>query len=143
MSPIAILGSPRRISDRLVSSIFWRFCLARSAVSASSNRWLPPDRSRPRLIRGKLPRPRRLAVLSGMRLGMASATPASSASQIRITFQRGKSSIVLTTASVVGGRVQRADFGQRALERTNADIGPELQLDLIAVDLDHLADQAA
>ena len=38
MSPMSILGLPRRISVRITSSIFWRLCLERSAVSASSSR---------------------------------------------------------------------------------------------------------
>ena len=49
MSPMSMRGS-RRSSVATSSSIAWRRCFCASAASASSSRWLPPARSRPRLI---------------------------------------------------------------------------------------------
>jgi hypothetical protein len=49
---MAIAGSTlRRRPSRIVSCIASSFCPATSLVSASSSKWLPPARSRPRLIR--------------------------------------------------------------------------------------------
>jgi hypothetical protein len=84
----------RRISRRMVSSIpssRWR---ATSGVSASSSKWLPPARSRPRLIftacahAGSASR-----ACAGSRLGTAISTPIAQIRLMPQTFQRGKYSI--------------------------------------------------
>jgi hypothetical protein len=72
-------------------------CLATSLVSASSSRWLPPARSRPRLIRALGTKAGHFATwASGMKLGMASAMPIRHRRLTLQTFQRGKSSMAVS-----------------------------------------------
>src|SRR5579859_453925 len=137
-------GAIRRISARIVSSIAVRRDLATSAVSASSRMWLPPARSSPRLMRGAKPSPICLAVDSGIRLGTESRIPNSSAPMIEAIFQRGKSSMTPSAPlSVVGGLGRPAHLGERGLDRTDADVGREFDLHLVAIDLADAAYQTA
>src|SRR5688500_2730762 len=141
MSPTSIRGLARRSSPRMMSSIWSMRCLAMSLVSASSSKWLPPARSRPRLIRALGTNAGHFATwASGMKLGIASAIPTRQSRLTAHIFQRGKSSM----ASVVRrlGAV-RADFAEHRLHHPDPGPGRDLQLDLILVDLGHLADQAA
>ncbi len=103
--PIAIFSllprSPRS-TVRIVFSIASSRCLRTSSISASSMRWLPPARSRPRLIRALgIQEGNAETTLSGSMLGTASAMPKTSSSVMPMTFQRGNSSIILV---LKGGR---------------------------------------
>jgi len=103
MSPTSILGSWRS-SVWTASSIDWSRSFKASRASASSSKWLPPARSRPRLILycgrnlGQCPASGVLEI----RLGMESRTPIATISQSRVTFQRGNSSISRSPASRSG-----------------------------------------
>src|SRR3954453_14695259 len=139
-SPISIGGSARRICGRTWSSIAARRDLATSWISASSRMWLPPARSRPRLMRGNASRWSRLALVSPIRLGMARSTPSGRAREIAKRFQRGKSSI----GSVVRRLgAERADVAQHRLQDADAHPLGDFELDLAVVDLGDLADDAA
>src|SRR3954464_5898099 len=139
-SPISIGGSARRICDRTWSSIAARRDLATSSMSASSRMWLPPARSRPKLMRGRAVRCNRCELVSPIRLGMARKTPSARAREIAKRFQRGKSSI----GSVVRRLgAERADVAQHRLEDADAHALGDFELDLAVVDLGDLADDAA
>ena len=93
-SEIAIRGSARRIAVLTLSSKASNRVSASCEVSASSKIWLPPARSRPRLMVGVGTNCASCALMwVGNTLGMAKSTPRI----IRVlsihTRQRGKSSI--------------------------------------------------
>jgi hypothetical protein len=69
---------------------------------------------------------KRASIASGIRLGIAISTPASSISDIDQTFQRGKSSMAGSVVSRLGG----THVGERRLDHADADIGCDLDLDL-------------
>ncbi len=93
-SAIAICGSARRIAVRTLSSNASSRASASCEVSASSKMWLPPARSRPRLMVGVGTNCASCArICVGNRLGIANAIPTISTMLSIQTRQRGKSSI--------------------------------------------------
>ena len=129
ISPISMRGSLRRISARIVSSICSSRCLATSLVSASSSRWLPPARSRPRLMREL---GRKLGHVATWRFGHEARDGEQHPDQHE-QADTPRSSSAGNRASVVRGLgAVRPDFGERPLDRLDAHVGRDLDLDLIA-----------
>ena len=130
-------ASRARISSSIASSR-WR---ATSPVSASSSRWLPPARSRPRLIVHRLRPARQLRDARRRQEARHREQHADQAEQGDAPdLPAGKFSIGLVVRRL--GAV-RADVAQHRLDHADPDALRDLELDLVVVDLGDLADQAA
>src|SRR5690606_25581731 len=141
-SPMSIRGEAVRIARRTLSSIISTRWRATSPVCASSSRWLPPARSRPRLTWFLCTQAGiRCAMSRGSRLGIDSMMPMASTPQMLAIFQRGKSSSDISVVRRV--RAVRHDIAQHRLQHLDAHALSDLQLHLLLVHLGDLADQAA
>ena len=121
MSPMRMRGSDWRKRARTVSSMFssrWR----RTCVgSASSRMWLPPARSRPRLIIGAGSASGQRTLASENSDGKAAAIAAMVRNQYQACFQRGKSSMSASALRLPDRRPDQSFAGLPAVgEMTSA-----------------------
>ncbi len=106
ISPMRIAGSACFNFARTLSSIDSSRWRATCELSASSRMWLPPARSRPRLITGLGRNEGHGALASANSEGSAARAAARVTNQNHSCFQRGKSSIRINPARARIRRVQ-------------------------------------
>ena len=136
ISPMSIRGS-RRSSVETESSIAWRRCFCASRQSASSSKWLPPARSRPRLILycGSQSASARRAW--SRRSGSGSRTRR----RARRPARRARLSSGEIRASVVRrlGRCRPTHVADGRFDHADLDAVGDLDLGLVVADLGHPA----
>src|SRR5690606_10682320 len=144
-SPTRMRGSASRSAARTDSSIVSSRCCSTWRGLASSRMWLPPARSRPRLTIGRGSAAGHWAPASVTSQGTAASAKSSATPHSQIRFRRGKSSIQPSPVRSVVRRLAagRNDVAERRLDGLDAHALGDLELDVLLVDLDDLADQPA